>query len=171
MNENENRLDPEVQEFDLDDILKEFASGEDAPQDERLIADLFPEDSASNTPEEPTEPDVPLPEEVPSGDTVRIHLPPHRVPSSPTSDTVRIDRIADLPETVTVEASQETPVEAEPQKEPFSDQWQPEYEHPIGEYVPPQPILFHPRSKLRELKRKLVAGPERRYYELTELGY
>ena len=36
--------------------------------------------------------------------------------------------------------------------------------------MPPQPIVFQPRSRLRELKRKLVAGPERRYYELVEQG-
>jgi len=35
----------------------------------------------------------------------------------------------------------------------------------------PAPILFQPkRSRLQELKKKLVAGPEKRYYELTELG-
>ena len=34
----------------------------------------------------------------------------------------------------------------------------------------PPPIVFNPRAKLRELKKKLVAGPEKRYYELTELG-
>ena len=55
-------------------------------------------------------------------------------------------------------------------EEPFSDKWEPEYEQPIGEYVPPQPIVFRPRSRLRELKRKLVAGPEKRYYELSEIG-
>lgn len=54
--------------------------------------------------------------------------------------------------------------------EPFSQYWEPEYEQPIGEYVPPQPIIFHPRSRLRELKRKLVAGPEKRFYELSEKG-
>ena len=32
----------------------------------------------------------------------------------------------------------------------------------------PKPILF--RSKLGELKRQLVAGPEKRYYDLTEIG-
>ena len=54
-------------------------------------------------------------------------------------------------------------------REPFSENWEPEYEQPIGEYVPPQPIQF-PRSRLRELKSKLVAGPEKRYYELAERG-
>ena len=32
------------------------------------------------------------------------------------------------------------------------------------------PILFKPRQRLRELKRQLVAGPEKRYYELAEQG-
>ena len=30
--------------------------------------------------------------------------------------------------------------------------------------------MFRPKSRLRELKRKLVAGPEKRYYELSEQG-
>ncbi len=37
------------------------------------------------------------------------------------------------------------------------------------EYIS-MPIIFRPRQRLRELKRKLVAGPERRYYELAEQG-
>ena len=39
-----------------------------------------------------------------------------------------------------------------------------------GEELPPPPIVFTPRSRLRELKQKLVAGPEKRYYDLTEIG-
>ena len=31
-------------------------------------------------------------------------------------------------------------------------------------------ILYNPRTRLRELKKKLVAGPEKRYYELSEMG-
>ena len=33
-----------------------------------------------------------------------------------------------------------------------------------------RPIPFVPRSRLRELKKKLVAGPEKRYYDLSEIG-
>ena len=40
-----------------------------------------------------------------------------------------------------------------------------------AEYAPPQPIVFKPKSRLRELKRKLVAGPEKRYYDLSEIGF
>lgn len=54
--------------------------------------------------------------------------------------------------------------------EPYSDRWEPDYEQPIGEYVPPAPIQFQPRSRLNELKKKLVAGPEKRFYELSEQG-
>lgn len=34
----------------------------------------------------------------------------------------------------------------------------------------PSPIVFTPRSRLKELKKQLVAGPEKRYYELSEIG-
>lgn len=34
----------------------------------------------------------------------------------------------------------------------------------------PTPIVFRPKQRLRELKRDLIAGPERRYYELSEKG-
>ena len=35
-------------------------------------------------------------------------------------------------------------------------------------YLPP--LIFRPKSRLAELKRQLVAGPEKRYYELSEIG-
>ena len=58
----------------------------------------------------------------------------------------------------------------EPETEPYSEEWEPEYEQPMGEYVPQEPIVFRPRSRLQELKKKLIEGPEKRYYQLTELG-
>lgn len=70
------------------------------------------------------------------------------------------------------EAGEDAPVaSAIPEgAEPFSKNWEPHYEEPMGEYVPPEPIVFRPRSRLSELKKKLVAGPERRYYALAEEG-
>ena len=62
-----------------------------------------------------------------------------------------------------------TPGEAT-QTEAFTERWEPEYEQPMGEYVPPQPIQFQPRSRLQELKKKLVAGPEKRFYQISEVG-
>lgn len=52
----------------------------------------------------------------------------------------------------------------------FAENWEPEYEQPMGEYVPPRPIAFPTRAESREMKRKLVVGPEKKYYELTEKG-
>ena len=144
MNENENNLLPEEQEFDLDDILKEFS---DEPAVEEEAAPVLPDEPAVAE-EEPLE-----------GDTVRIELPKEHVVADIAAETIRLDPVPE-----------QEPASAEPE-ESFGEKWQPQYEQPMGEYVPPQPILFHPRSKLRELKRKLVAGPERRYYELSELGY
>ncbi len=95
-------------------------------------------------------------------------------------DTIRLD-----PETIAAEASRTGTQEDEPAEpsdipdpasqipegaEPFSSSWEPEYEQPIGEYTPPEPIVFRPRSQLQSLKRKLVAGPERRYYAIAESG-
>ena len=38
------------------------------------------------------------------------------------------------------------------------------------EEVRREPIVFDPRARMRELKRQIIAGPEKRYYELTEKG-
>ena len=54
--------------------------------------------------------------------------------------------------------------------EDFTERWEPEYEQPMGEYVPPQPIQFQPKSRLHELKKELMAGPEKRFYQLSEIG-
>ncbi|MGN0978661.1 MAG: hypothetical protein ACI4PH_11450 [Faecousia sp.] len=40
----------------------------------------------------------------------------------------------------------------------------------VEEQFIPSPIVFTPRSRLKELKKKLVAGPEKLYYELSEAG-
>ena len=96
-------------------------------------------------------------------DTIRIDLP-----EDVSGDTIKITDITDslgdtTPFTPVTEAKEET--------EPFSENWEPEYDQPMGEYIPPQPIQFQPKSRLRELKKKLVAGPERRFYEVSELGF
>ena len=92
------------------------------------------------------------------GDTIRM--------SPVSSDTMRLDT-KDLPKGQ-VHIAQ--PINDEDEKEAFTEGWEPEYEQPMGAYNPPPPIIVHPRSRLRELKRKLVAGPERRYYELSGQG-
>ncbi len=126
-------------DFQLDDILKEFA--------------------------EP-EPDVRI---WGQEDTLRLDDLPKENPETPAEavgDTVRFTPLSD--EEVTV-YEPHIP-QHEPETEPFSDNWEPEYDDPISDYVPPEPIVFRPKNRLHELKKKLVEGPERRYYELEEVG-
>ena len=140
-------------DLDLDAIMKEFSETEDAPVETDLE------------------------------DTVRIELTPGEKQEEDLGDTIRLDNVVkavkeQLPEEpeepVTLDQPEEIRV-AQPnlpkKEEPYSENWEPEYEQPIGEYIPPQPLVLHPRSKLHELKRKLVAGPERRYYEINEMGF
>ncbi len=160
----------EQKDFSLEDILKEFGNTSDGAQ----------------APQPKAEEDVQV-------------LKSEEAPAQPSADTVRLEHVAQaLRQTeqpsvseetvqftpVTDETVQFTPVDApeepdpepplvppaEPKAEPYSAEWEPEYEQPIGDYVPPQPIVFHPKSRLQELKHKLMEGPERRYYELAEIG-
>ena len=176
------------EEFSLEDIMKEFGS---EPAEDEVLAKL----SQELTEEQAEEPAEEVAEEVieevaaAGGDTIRmdvieiesgehsmdgntIRIDPieEEKPEAPLGgDTIRMDVIeTGEPETVVKGAVRI--VDEEEEKEPYSDQWEPEYEQPMGEYVPPKPILVHPRSRLKELKAKLVAGPERRYYILSEMG-
>ena len=117
------------------------------------LDDILKEFSQEELPEEPQEeapqeeaPQEEAPQAEAQEETLRLDLPAKAENQDVTGDTVRF-----------------TPVSApeKPQEAPAATGWEPSF---------PQPIPFHPRSRLRELKRKLVAGPERRYYELTELG-
>lgn len=154
-------------------------------------AEQFPEE----TPEE--EPEVELSEEVAQEEQERLitwqpaeknapvtenleqtrRMDPVRIQETVrdiSADTIRLDGLRQELSELTGQAQprQETARDLEDtiRNEPFSEKWEPEYEQPMGEYKPPQPIIFHPRSRLRELKRKLVAGPEKQYYALSEKG-
>lgn len=141
--------------IELEDILKEFGNPEQKPKTE-------------------------LEEDVQVWGAKPAQKPAQNV----THDTVRLDDITRAVK-VQTQASDATirftPVGYEeeqpqiilpqqPQTEPYSAEWEPEYEQPMGDYVPLEPIVFRPKSRLHELKKKLVAGPEKRYYELSELG-
>ena len=143
--------DNELQEFSLEDIMKEFGSD---PGEE------IPEEVPEETPEEAVKV-WPQPAEEVTQDTIRLD----QIPAA--RGMVRNARIIDdEPE----EEPVALPVEEE-KTEPYSAGWEPEYEQPISEYVPQAPILFRPQSRLRELKRQLVAGPERLYYAMSEKGF
>ena len=134
------------QDFSLDDIMKEFGAEPELPPAEPEAA---PEPIPAEAPEE-----IPA-ESAVTGDTVRLDMLPQHL------------RGREEPE----EDEEPLPPEPEEEKaEPFSENWEPEYEQPIGEYRPPEPIQFRPRSRFQEMKRKIIAGPEKRYYELLEMG-
>lgn len=153
-------------EFALEDILKEFGM-EDAelPAEETTEEKAEPEQVCEDVPDAET---APAAEEPMSGDTIRISVPQASQMGMDIGDTIQFAPVGgEEPET----PEEEAPRAPAPDKaEPYSDSWEPEYDQPMGDYVPPQPIVFHPRSKLHALKKKLVAGPERRYYELSENG-
>ena len=151
MNEKEQTLT----DLDLEDILKEFSGGEETSEETAAL-----EESAQNASvdeaEEPTS-EAPAEESSVSGNTIRLDelsQVTNEVASKETdvtSDTIRLG----TPQ-VQAEAAKATAAE-EPELEPV-------------EFTPPAPIVFNPRARLRELKKKLVAGPEKRYYELSEIG-
>ena len=154
------------QDFDLEDILKEFSEhpeaekpAQPAGQMPELQLDKEPleESEASEAkepePQEPEESALPdtqefSPVEEPASDAITTDEPASAVP--PTDEPTIV---MDLPE----EPEAPQPAVAEPAFE-------------VEEEFIPAPIVFTPRSRLKELKKQLVAGPERRYYELSEMG-
>lgn len=169
MDENENR-----EELNLEDILKEFS----APADEEEAAIAAEEEArrASELEEAQPEPEADGKDSSPEedqtgamdGQTIRMDPAAIQAATKPmTQDqTIRFTPVGQEPKEAPQPESEPVPEGAEP----FSANWEPEYEQPMGEYIPPEPIVFRPRSRLHELKRKLIAGPERRYYALSEQG-
>ena len=159
MKENEQ----ELVELDLEDILKEFGGDEDTADLEVVDSPVLTEIPGGDEPSEESAAEKAAPaeaEEAPvCDDTIRLdnlaQVAEEAASKKPdvTSNTIRLD----LPVTEDQKAEEE---EAEQETS----------ETEASAIVPPAPIVFDPRAKLRELKRKLVAGPEKRYYELTELG-
>lgn len=152
-------------EFALEDILKEFGVEEAETPAEEVAAGEETEQVRDDAPAQASAAETEAPV---SGDTIRISVPQASQMGMDIGDTIQFAPVAGEEEQPPEEEAPKAPV---PEKaEPYSDSWEPEYDQPMGDYVPPQPIVFHPRSKLHALKKKLVAGPERRYYELSEHG-
>ena len=176
----------ELQEFDLDDIMKEFGSAPEAepaeepeaalPEQpaeaplETAVPEAVPEAPAEDAADEASAPEAPV-EEAPAieGDTMRFdpvipEISDEEADSEaageaeeavPDDDTKAIDDL--ISEALAAEDAEDGGEESAPE---FKEE----------DFVPPAPIVFTPRSRLRELKKKLVAGPEKRYYELSEMG-
>ena len=153
------------QEFDLEDILREFGDHSQEKPEETPPAETPEEDHElpEKMPELQIEPEAsPEAEETPAeaestDDDTRDFSPlaEETGNASAAEDEVPEPTIVMNPEELSAEAHQSAPVE-------------PAFE--VEEEFIPSPIVFTPRSRLRELKKQLVAGPERRYYELSEMG-
>lgn len=130
--------------FDLESIIAEFREEPAVPAEE----------PAPELPEEEPAAEEPLPEE----------------PANPlVQETVRVD-LSQLPKQEEPEpAPQEPEQPSAPVQDSPTEQWEPEYEQALGDFSH-APIPYHPQSRLKELKKKLVAGPEHRYYKLMEIG-
>ncbi len=173
----------EPQEFTLEDIIKEFSDPD--------LEDILQEFGSAPQPEPEPEPE-PVPEPVPmTGDTVRLEpLAPIPAADPMAGETVRLEPLESIPvlEPVSQDTAVFTPAampeltlepepEPEPQPEPipepapaepFSEEWEPEYDAPMGDY--PQPIAFPGKNRQSILRKKLVAGPEKRYHALISDG-
>ena len=179
----DNKQEVQEQEFDLDDILNEFhdepaAGAAEVEPDEELAellqmpeltitpvvvreaGELLPEDAADT---------AVLPDPAMEGDTVLFAaVPGAQADEAPSGDTVQIpDPGVSSDETMTIEDLSAFLAEAAPEAADAQSEAAPAAGEP--EYIP-APIVFTPRSRLRELKKQLVAGPEKRYYELSETG-
>ena len=157
------------QDFDLEDILKEFGEHPEAEE---------PAEPAGQMPELRFDDETPdIPEEVPEArpeETTAFALEEAAEPTAKTEEP-------SLPDTQEFDPVEEVPPEALPTDEPTividlpeeSEAPKPAAAEPafeVEEEFIPAPIVFTPRSRLKELKKQLVAGPERRYYELSEMG-
>lgn len=157
------------QDFDLEDILKEFGEHPEAEE---------PAEPAGQMPELRFDDETPdIPEEVSEArpeETTAFALEEAAEPTVETEEP-------SLPDTQEFDPVEEVPPEALPTDEPTividlpeeseapqSAAAEPAFE--VEEEFIPAPIVFTPRSRLKELKKQLVAGPERRYYELSEMG-
>ena len=152
-----NEKDLELEDLSLEEIMKEFGS----PEEPEATADL-PAAAAEEPaqPEEETEAVPPAERE--ETDEEQAHLEEN---TPELADTVRLDDLAGI--------TGEAPVFAEPLEEKtqtIGSIWDEEEQKEAAEDTIPAPIVFRPKQRLRELKRELIAGPEKRYYELSEIG-
>ena len=177
----------EAQEFDLDEILNEFhdlppEDAADVEPDEELAA-LLQMPELTITPVVVKEPEASA-SELLDGDTAVL-------PTLPSLDeTVMFTPVSEEQLTQALEETGESPAET-PEPAALTDDTvqledlsqirkaaekpeeapkpvEPAFE--VEEEFIPAPIIFTPRSRLKELKKQLVAGPEKRYYELSEIG-
>ena len=198
MDENEKledfNLEDIMKEFSSSDAPVEEETPDTQKEKTEEPEEKTEEPEAEETPEEPVKEEADEPEKAVTDETIRIDRIPEpevsldetiKLPAEELKDketkaamegeTVRFERVGDVQGEVRnaepiEDEETEQPAPAEETEEAYSEQWEPEYEQPMGDYVPPEPIPFKPRSRMQEIKKKLVEGPERLYYLISERG-
>ena len=188
----------ELQEFDLDDILSEFRDlPEEGASDLEASASVSMDTGRMNELisqlEQQREEEEEAVKTAVSMDTGRMNdliaeIMEQAEPVDHSNDTVRLpDKDASNEATRRMEAvTADPPKTAEPTAEETlrmdsvsqeeTRRIDPIEEEPTRRMDPLEPpvqeekIIYNPRTRLRELKKKLVAGPEKRYYALSEMG-
>ena len=167
----------ERQEFSLDDIIKEFAGEEPEKAPEPVAEEPVAEEPAAQLPAEE-------PESAETRKTMKLKTLRMK-PLKETEETVRVEalagatvRVAEIPEEVPAEKpkkqwkwkrKKEVPEEL-PEEEPPIEEYIPEEPEPEKVYIPPRYIAYKPQFRAQQIKHKLVEGPEKRYFQLLEMG-
>ena len=175
-----NEKDLELEDLSLEEIMKEFGSSEDAGLEMDSTQDLMnvlahlgePEaetapEEIQEQPEQAEEPEEPQKAAVEAAAEPAEETPEEpeqeEIPAEVLEDTVRLDDLDDIPgEAPELEESLNEKTQT------IGSIW--DEEEQKTEDTIPAPIVFRPKQRLRDLKRDLIAGPEKRYYELAEMG-
>ena len=175
-----NEKDLEFGELNLDDIMKEFGADVDAfdadlEDTQDLLAaingieEMTAEQESDPEETENQEPEQEVTEEPAAEETAEPAEPAQPVPEEPVEETQEMDdtvRLDDLSQITGTTPSVGHKLEDKTERlDPIVDEDEDSVEIKI-----PAPIIFRPKQRLRELKRDLIAGPEKRYYELSEKG-
>ena len=165
----------------MNDLISQLAAEREAEEQEKAAVESVPTEEESGA--------VPM-------DTLRMNdlisqIMEETEGSAPSdNDTIRVENLAqqlpDRPEQAP-EATEEATLRMDPLSPDATRRMETLDAHTAPDDVSGEPtrrldaveedpkakgpaILYNPRTRLRELKKKLVAGPEKRYYELSEMG-
>ena len=168
--EAEQAAEPEPVEEEPE-VVSEETLAEEPPVE--ASAEALPEEPAREIPEE--EPQAPV-----TDDTVRLDDLSEAIAQHEkvTEDTVPLENISDAvteeqevsEDTVRLDDLSEVDAAEESALGQRLDEEEEETPPAPMEELRREPIVFDPRARMRELKRQIIAGPEKRYYELTEKG-
>ena len=150
---------PEPEEPAQEPVQEPEAVPEEEPVREQAEPEAPAEEAAPEVPEEPEEKIL---------DAVKI--------DEPDEPTIRLEQISQaVAQVEVVEVAEDE--EAAPEKEETPDEpaaaEETEYDDEDDDEVElpnMPPLIFKPKSRLQQLRTELVAGPEKRYYELSEQG-